>query len=145
MRPTLRSVLLVAALIALPLSGCSKGPAEISRYTPAEAAKRIQACTAVLVDVREPFECANSGVVGAAHVLPLSDLNGERTLWKPFLEANRDKELILYCRSGNRSGKTATLLAAEGYRTANGGGLSEWADAGYAIRPPNEPRQPDLK
>jgi rhodanese-related sulfurtransferase len=64
----------------------------------------------------------------------LPNLTGPRQTWKPFLEKNRDKELIIYCRSGGRSGRAAQLLAAEGYRTANAGGFSDWQAAGLPTR-----------
>ena len=67
-----------------------------------EAASRVAAGTAVLVDVREPGEWADGGVAEPANLLSLSDLRGDRTGWKSFLAENKDKALILYCRSGNR-------------------------------------------
>jgi len=84
--------------------------------------------------VREPKEWAETGVAAPATLLPLSDLNGDRKQWKEFLEKNRDKELILYCRTGSRSGRAAKLLAEEGYRTLNAGGFSHWQAAGLPTR-----------
>src|SRR5215218_4499106 len=81
--------------------------ADVAKISPAEAAKRVAAGTAVLIDVREPAEWAESGVAAPAELLPMSDFNGDQKLWKPFLAANAGKELIVYCRSGNRSGKVA--------------------------------------
>ena len=100
--------------------------------TPEEAARRVAAGIAVLIDVREPGEWRD-GVVKGALLLPLSDLQGERLRWKPVLEANADKELILYCRSGNRSGIAAGLLAGEKFKTANAGGFSAWKAAGQPV------------
>lgn len=135
--------LALAVTLGLIAAGCSKNE-EIRRLTPAESAARVEAGKAVLIDIREPAEWNTTGVVATAQLLSLSDLEGARTKWKPFLEANRDKELILYCRVGNRAGRAGKLLAAEGYSVANGGGFSEWADAGYATRqvkapPPSAP------
>jgi len=110
----------------------SGGPA-VRRVTPAEAAQLVTDGQAVLIDVREPDEWAD-GVAAPAELLALSDLTGPRLTWKPFLEKNRDKELVLYCRSGGRSGRAAQLLAAEGYRTANAGGFSDWTRAGLPTR-----------
>lgn len=99
-----------------------------------EAAGRIATGKAVLVDVREPAEWADTGVAEPAVLLSLSDLRGERTQWKNFLEQNKDKELILYCRSGNRSGIAAGILAKEGFKVANAGGFKHWAGAGLPVR-----------
>ncbi|MEZ5412873.1 MAG: rhodanese-like domain-containing protein [Opitutaceae bacterium] len=99
-----------------------------------DAADRVKAGTAVLVDVREPAEWADSGVAAPAALLSLSDLRGERTQWKAFLAQNKDKELILYCRSGNRSGIAANILEKKGFKVANAGGFKHWAGAGLPVR-----------
>ncbi len=103
------------------------------RIAPAVAQQKLQAGEAVLIDVREPGE-RKSGVAGPAVLLPGSDLLGERRQWKPFLAANKNKELILYCASGIRSGNAAMILRKEGFKTANLGGLSRWRDIGLPMR-----------
>ena len=77
----------------------------------------------VLVDVREPSEWER-GVIQGALLLPLSDLNGERREWKAFLETHKDSEVLLYCRSGNRSGIAARILEKEGIKVRNVGAFS---------------------
>jgi rhodanese-related sulfurtransferase len=109
------------------------GASAVRRVAPAEAAQLVADGHAVLIDVREPDEWTD-GVAAPAELLSLSDLTGPRQAWKSFLEKNRAKELILYCRSGGRSGRAAQLLAAEGYRTANAGGFSDWTNAGLPTR-----------
>ncbi len=99
-----------------------------------EAASRVAAGTAVLVDVREPGEWADGEVAEPANLLSLSDLRGDRTGWKSFLAENKDKELILYCRSGNRSGIAARILTKEGFTVANAGGFRDWVAAGLPTR-----------
>ena len=106
-----------------------------STYTLQDAAKQIASGEALLVDVREPSECA-SGVAGPAHLLPLSDLRGDRAQWKPFLAQNRDKELLVYCRSGNRSGIAAGILRSEGCKVRNIGSYGAWQNAGLPTRQP---------
>jgi rhodanese-related sulfurtransferase len=110
--------------------------AEVKSVSPAEAAKRVLAGQAVIVDVREPAEWAETGVAAPAVLLPMSDFNGERKLWKHFLENNRDKEIIVYCRSGKRSGKVAKKLAEEGRTVANAGAFKDWQAAGLPVRQP---------
>ena len=102
--------------------------------SPAEAAGRVASGKAVLIDVREPAEWAATGVAVPAVLLPLSDLQGKRVQWKTFLEKNWGKELILYCRSGHRSGIAAALLAKEGWATTNAGGFKGWSAAGLPVR-----------
>jgi rhodanese-related sulfurtransferase len=66
----------------------------------------------------------------------LSDLRGPRVQWKMVLEANKDKELILYCASGARSGVAASILRKEGFNAVNAGGFSDWSRAGLPVREP---------
>jgi rhodanese-related sulfurtransferase len=103
------------------------------RIAAAVAYPKIHAGEAVLIDVREPDEW-RSGVAAPAQLLPLSDLQGERRQWAPFLAANKDKELILYCASGIRSGRAALLLRKDGFKTANLGAFSRWRQAGLPTR-----------
>ena len=135
----LRRLTLTATAWLATASAPSVLAADIASVSPDEAAARVRAGTAVLVDVRESNEWAKTGVVGTAHLLALSDLRGARKQWKQFLTENRDKELILYCRSGNRSGQAAEILAAEGFRVANAGGFQTWVTAGQPTRPADEP------
>ena len=110
--------------------------AEITKIAPSDAAKLVAEGKAVLVDVREPAEWADTGVVASATLLAKSDFDGAQKDWKPFLEKNAGKEIILYCRSGNRSGIVAAALAAKGYKVANGGAFKTWAEAGQPTRKP---------
>jgi rhodanese-related sulfurtransferase len=109
---------------------------DVPAVSPEEAAARVKKGEAVLIDVREADEWAETGVAEPAALLPLSDLKGSRKEWREFLEKNRDKELILYCRSGNRSGQAGTLLAKEGFKTANAGSFSAWKRSGLPTRKP---------
>jgi len=118
------------------MSSLISSGANIPLLTPTEAAAQLKAGGAALIDVREPEEWAETGVAELAVLLALSDLRGERTTWKPFLEGNREKTLLLYCRSGGRSAKAAELLAKEGFKTANAGGFKAWSDAGLPVRKP---------
>jgi rhodanese-related sulfurtransferase len=103
--------------------------------SPQEAQAAIAAGSAVLVDVREPAEW-RAGVAAPAELLSLSDLRGARRQWAPFLKRNRDKQILLYCLSGARSGSAAAALKAEGFNAANLGGFSRWAASGLPTRKP---------
>lgn len=104
-------------------------------YSLQDAAKQIDSGEALLIDVREPSEYA-AGVAGPAHLLPLSDLQGSRSKWKPFLDQNPGKELLVYCRSGNRSGIAAGILRGEGCKVTNIGSYGAWMNAGLPTRRP---------
>jgi rhodanese-related sulfurtransferase len=110
------------------------------RATPLECAQRVRAGEAILVDVREPGEWA-AGVAERAMLLSLTDLTSHRAQWQPFLTAHTGKELLLYCASGGRSAIAARILASEGFRAANAGGLGAWIDAGWPVGKPSKPRR----
>jgi len=100
-----------------------------------EADAKLKSGEAVLVDVREPGEWG-SGVAKPARLLPLSDFHGGRRLWKPFLEENKGRLIIVYCASGMRSGSVCSTLKKEGYQVANLGGFGSWSSAGLPTRVP---------
>jgi rhodanese-related sulfurtransferase len=112
--------------------------ADIPRIAPAEAAKLVAEGKAVLVDIREPREWAQSGVAEPAVLLPKSDFDGDQRQWKAFLAANRDQQLILYCGSGGRASVVGSILAEKGIKVANAGGLRDWSKAGLPLRKVNE-------
>ena len=105
------------------------------RYQPSECAGRVRSGEAVLVDVREPDEWSE-GVAEAAVLLSFRDLTRKREQWRPFLANVGQRELLFYCAAGVRAAIAARVLAAEGFRTANTGSLSDWAGAGWKIVPP---------
>jgi rhodanese-related sulfurtransferase len=107
----------------------------VRRVQPAEAAQLVRDGKALLVDVREPAEWSG-GVAQPAALLPLSDLVGTRSRWKPFLVGVGEREIVLYCRSGD----AASVLAKEGFRTANAGGFSDWKAAGLPVGKPRNSR-----
>ena len=109
--------------------------AEPASLAPAEAAKLVADGKAVLVDVREPAEWAESGVAGPAVLLAKSEFDaGLKGDWKSYLAKTGGKEIILYCRSGHRAGVVAAALTAMGFKTANAGGFKDWQAAGLPTR-----------
>ena len=121
-------------LTALILTAASAFAADVPKIAPAEAAKLVADGKAVLVDVREVSEWTETGVAAPAVLLAKSDFDGAQKDWKPFLEKNAGKEIILYCRSGKRAGVVGAALAEKGVKVANAGGMKDWADAGLPVR-----------
>lgn len=109
--------------------------AEVAAITAPEAARLVADGKAVLVDVREPAEWAETGVAAPAVLLPKSDFDGAQKQWKAFLAQVGEKQIILYCRSGRRSGVVGQALAAQGCAVANAGGFKDWLAAGLPTRP----------
>ncbi len=74
---------------------------------------------AMIVDVRTPQEFSQGHLNNAVN-FPLSNLD------KHFKGIEKDKEIVLYCRSGNRSGKAYQYLQSQGFTNLhNAGGLEE--------------------
>ena len=109
--------------------------AEVAQLTPQAAAKLVAEGKAVLVDVREPTEWAETGVAAPAVLLPKSEFDaGLIGAWKDFLAKTGNKQIILYCRSGKRAGVVAAELAKQGHPVANAGGFKDWQAAGLPVR-----------
>lgn len=108
--------------------------ADVAKIAPKEAAQLVADGKAVLVDVREASEWQETGVATPAVLLAKSDFDGAQKEWKPFLEKNAGKEIILYCRSGKRAGVIGAALAEKGLKVANAGGMKDWAEAGLPVR-----------
>jgi rhodanese-related sulfurtransferase len=104
-------------------------------FPPGDCFERIRSGQAVLIDVREADEWA-TGIAEHAVRLALSDLSEGRKDWKPFLAANAQRELLVYCAAGGRSGIAARVLVQEGFRAANTGGLRDWVAAGWPVVTP---------
>ncbi|UUZ90766.1 rhodanese-like domain-containing protein [Paenibacillus sp. P25] len=75
----------------------------------------------VLIDVRELGEFKGGHIQGAKNI-PLSQLN------RRLGEIPKDRDLLLYCRSGMRSKSAARILMKNGFtRLAHlRGGISAW-------------------
>jgi rhodanese-related sulfurtransferase len=117
--------------------------ADAPKVTPQNAAKLVDEGKAVLVDCREPREWAETGVATPAVLLPKSDFDTHQTQWTEFLTRHSDKQILVYCQTGRRSGLIAKKLADKGLKTANVGGLNDWKEAGLPTRkvetPASEP------
>ena len=78
-----------------------------------------------LVDVREPFENEEFNIGGI--LLPLGMI---QTMQTDEIDDLKDKEVILYCRSGNRSGQAAMFLEMMGFTNTKNllGGMVAWQE-----------------
>jgi rhodanese-related sulfurtransferase len=78
-----------------------------------------------LVDVREPAEHEDFNIGGI--LLPLGTIKSMQT---EAIDDLKDKEVILYCRSGNRSGQAAQFLDMMGFTNTKNltGGMMGWQE-----------------
>ena len=115
----------VVLLAALLLAGCgstsdSAGYQQISQE---EAKARMDAGQAVVLDVREPNEY-ESGHIPNAALLPVGSITEDTAA---AVIPDQDTEVLVYCRSGNRSKTAAAALAELGYTNVyEFGGINTW-------------------
>ena len=108
-------LLLIATLIVLP-----KVLAEEGKISAGEAWQKIKR-GALLVDVRTPAEFQTAHADGAINV-PHDQV--EQKLDE--FGNNKKREIVLYCRSGNRSGVAQEALKKNGFQNVfNAGGLKD--------------------
>lgn len=76
-----------------------------------------------LVDVREPHEHAEFNIGGL--LLPLGNI---RMMQVDEIDDLKGEEVIVYCRSGNRSGQACMVLEQYGFSNLKNvqGGMLEW-------------------
>ena len=115
---------LLVPLFFLGLVSCISGSDEVGKISAKVAAQLVQENKAVLIDVREKDEIA-LGMAQPAKWFPSSKLNTAE--WDQFLVGlPKDKEVILYCRSGRRASNVAKILTSKGYKVKNMGAFDSW-------------------
>jgi rhodanese-related sulfurtransferase len=117
-------VIALFAIIAMLVGGELKqrlsGVAEVA---PTAAIRMLSHDDAVMVDMREDKDYREGHIVNALHT---PDSNNEAKLNK-----YRDRPLIVYCRSGNRSAALCRKLKKQGFESVYNlkGGLLAWERA----------------
>jgi rhodanese-related sulfurtransferase len=99
----------------------------LKSYSPAEVAEQLKrAGSPLLLDVRTRSERQRNCIKGSLHI-PLHELGHRRS----ELEKHKNREIICYCASGNRSISAAARLKKFGFTAANmTGGIAEWNSSG---------------
>lgn len=116
-------VLVVAA--ALFLYGWQSKPSDIKNISPQELKTKIDNKEdLVLLDVRTPQEFNGPlGHIEGAILIPVQVLADS----VKSLEKYKDKTVVVYCRSGNRSQVGTRILNENGFDAINmTGGMKEW-------------------
>ncbi len=129
----------VAGALAGGLAAWAGSGARVAAYptTTIEALHRdaVEGRNAYALDVRDPLEWREDGVVPGAIQIPLSDLPDR------LASIPRDAPVTIFCRSGRRAGIAASILDAAGLevRLVAQGGAADWPAAAPAI-PADPPR-----
>src|SRR5512147_970244 len=111
-------VVLLALTVALIVAGCAPAPAAAPTAAPAAAALPAEISVAeastkrdagaFILDVREPDEWNTVHIPGAT-LIPLGQLEARVN------EVPKDKEVVVVCRSGNRSKQGRDILKDAGF------------------------------
>ena len=126
--------ILALALSVLTLSACAvpapmpeptptSTPVQYRKISAADAKARIDSGDDIIIlDVRTQEEF-NEGHIPGAILIPNETILDEQ----PALLPDLDAEILIYCRSGNRSAQAANKLIAMGYTdVVDFGGIIDW-------------------
>ncbi len=86
-----------------------------------------------LLDVRNPDELKEYGMIAGAINIPVDQLEARLS------EVPKDKEIVTYCMRGGRASRAADILRAAGYtEPIEYGGITAWKEAGKPVVQPGE-------
>jgi phage shock protein E len=126
-----RPSVLLSLLGALVLAACGSQTSSPATIDATALNGRIVAGTApLIVDVRTPAEYAAGHVPGAVNI-PYDQMDARAD----EIIAHKDKDVVLYCRSGRRSGIAANTLAAKGFTKLAllEGDMPGWERDGFVV------------
>lgn len=143
LRACLLAVLFALALFAAQAQAGDTAAAGVAQATPAAERVPLISQEALLarqarkdpqlfvLDVRTPQEYAAGHVPGAVNV-PYDQVAGR------LAEIPRDKDVVIYCRTGRRTGLAAEALGASGYtRLAHlEGDMTAWLERNQPVEKP---------
>jgi rhodanese-related sulfurtransferase len=118
----MKYILVLFMLISSTACSQKKPEAAYGSISASELKERLKTEKPVLLDVREPDEHAEKNISGSI-LIPLGSLPDRVGELQPY----KEKEIIVYCRSGNRSGKACDFLQKQGFKVVNlSGGMLAW-------------------
>ncbi len=123
-QPTIRALIDYEQFCGMPAHDRPAAQAPAPQVSVEEAKVLLDGGGVQLVDVREPWEHEEAHIPGC-RLIPL----GEVPL--RFQEIDREMPVVVYCKSGGRSGKAVVFLRDQGYGKALNltGGILAWANA----------------
>jgi rhodanese-related sulfurtransferase len=99
--------------------------------SPTRAAELWRSGEAAFVDVRRPYEREGGRIEGSSHIV-MNELSGRAG------EVPKDRPVVFYCRSGNRSAMVAEAFRQAGWDAYHiDGGLAAWVEEGLPLDPPD--------
>ena len=121
------AVILIAALYVLLPSNTSA----ISSLPPQQFHQELTTNNATLIDIRTIDEYKAGHLQGAKQI----DYYQTQTFSDYLDSLDKNKKYLIYCRSGNRTGKTLTIMKQKGFTNVSdlAGGYNAWVAAELPI------------
>ena len=109
--------------------------AVVPKITVEEARQKISD-GALVVDVRDAAEVAQSGKIAGAVHIPRGMVEFRADPDTPYYDENftKDRPVVVYCASGGRAALSGKALKEMGYdEVYNLGGFNDWAESGGKV------------
>jgi len=119
-------IILVGGAILFLRNGSSTSSTSLPNEIDVAQAAQLRDSGAFILDVREPSEWQEYHIPGAT-LIPLGELANRVN------EVPKDQEVVVVCRSGNRSQEGRDILRQAGFEqvTSMTGGIKQWMSSGY--------------
>ena len=116
-------------ILLLLLNGCSNSDQQSVKYISSSEFIELS-IDFELIDVRTKSEYESGFIESGLNIDFFSD-----TFESDILSLNKNSKIILYCRTNNRSTKTAILLKKNGFKDISviEGGITDWVKNGNDI------------
>lgn len=119
-------IVFVAGAVLLLQNNTADSASKLAAEINVNQASEMRDAGAFILDVREPSEWVESHIPGAT-LIPLGELASRVD------ELPKDQEIVVVCRSGNRSQQGRDILKSAGFEqvTSMAGGMNQWMSTGY--------------
>lgn len=126
------AVALIIGTVLLIPSGQTAPEGSLSMEITVEQAAKLRDAGAYMLDVREQTEWDQFHIPGAT-LIPLGSLPNELD------KLPKDRTIVVYCRTGNRSASGRDILLKAGFTnvTSMAGGVTEWQSKGFPVETGN--------
>lgn len=112
--------LLRYTVFAVLLAACSAGASSSVTRVDGPQAQQLVSKGALLLDVRTPQEYSRGHIENARNI-PVDVLEGR------LGDLDKNQPVVVYCQSGKRSARAASMLKAAGFtQVSDLGGMSNW-------------------
>ena len=115
----------------------SEAKQRVENLTVDQVSRELERGEALLVDLRDPEERDQHGIIAGAVLAPRGMLEFYADPVSPYHRAEFDpsRRIILHCASGGRSALAADMLRELGYGNVAhlDGGLKAWKEAGHPV------------